>query len=205
MAHRLRRLSLVSFSGLMLLSAGLGILIHRVSPLRDPSFVAISSNAGTLVPWLRWIPEMAWVWASVALAMVTALSLTSVLYQWSQGDGERWGTGRWLVIGTLLFAVLGPSGYTIVYLIFSPLGQNAPLKVGLVVAIAAMLAITFTGMLWFWQRLKKRLAQKPEHARAIKRWGQAYSALYWAGFAASLFTVLQILFLGYLFAQHIVD
>ncbi|MGF1519066.1 MAG: hypothetical protein ACFCVB_14880 [Nodosilinea sp.] len=205
MAHRLRWLSLVSFSGLMLLSAGLGMLIHRVSPLRDPSFVAISSNAGTLVPWMRWLPETAWVWASVALAMVTALSLTWLLYQWSQVDGEHWGTGRWLAIGTLLFGVLGLSGYTIASLEFPPLGQNALFKAGMVVAIAAMLAVTFTGMLWFWQRLKKMLAQKPEPARAIKRWGQAYSALYWAGFAASLYTVLQILFLGYLFAQHIVD
>ena len=205
MAYRLRWLSLVSFSGLVLLSAGLGMLIHRVSPLRDPSFVAISSNAGTLVTWLRWMPETAWVWASVALAMVTALSLTWVLYQWSQGDGGRWGSGRWLVIGTLLFAVLGLSGYTIAYLTFSSLGQSALLKGGMVVAIAAVLTVTFTGLLWFWQRVKKMLAQKPESARAVKRWGQAYSALYWVGVAATLFAVLQILFLGYLLAQHIVD
>lgn len=44
----------------------------------------------------------------------------------------------------------------------------------------------------------------PEPAPALQRWGQFYTTVSWTGYAASLFAALQILFLGYLFAQHMV-
>ncbi|PZV18418.1 MAG: hypothetical protein DCF21_08340 [Leptolyngbya sp.] len=142
----MQRFSLIGFGGLVLLSAELAVLIHRVSPLREPSFEVNSANAGTLVPWLQWVPETTWLWASFTLALLLAISLTWVLYQRSQTPKQ-------------------PSR----------------------------------------KRTKTALSQLPEPAQSLQGWRRFYTALCWAGFAASLFTILQILFLGYLFVQHIVD
>lgn len=74
-----------------------------------------------------------------------------------------------------------------------------------VLALTVLLTAHFVGMVWFWQRTKTTLAQLSEPAPFLQRWGQIYTSVYWAGFAACLFTALELLFLGYLFAQHMVD
>jgi hypothetical protein len=41
--------------------------------------------------------------------------------------------------------------------------------------------------------------------RPLWQWGQIFTTIYWFGFSASLFTALQMIFLLYLFEQHMVD
>ncbi|MBD2105748.1 hypothetical protein [Nodosilinea sp. FACHB-13] len=204
MGQRVQQLSLVSFGGLVLLSAGLAGLIHQVSPRRDPSFEANSGNAGTLVPWLQWVPETLWLWTSLALAALLAMSLTWVLRQWSQAPERTGHWARWIAIAAVLFLALGFTGYTMAYS-SSGYGPIGAIKLAAVLGLPALLTVHFTGMIWFWQRIKTALAQDSGPAPAVQRWGQLYTSVYWAGFAASVFTALQVLFLGYLFAQHMVD
>lgn len=204
MGQRVQRLSLVSFGGLVLLSAGLAGLIHWVSPLRDPSFEVNSANAGTLVPWLQWVSETLWLWTSLALAALLAMSLTWVLRQWSQAPERPGRRARWITIAAVLFLALGFTSYTVAYS-SSNYGSISTFKLAAAIVLPALLTVNFTGMIWFWQRIKTALTQNSEPAPALQRWGQLYTSIYWAGFAASLFTALQILFLGYLFAQHMVD
>ncbi|MBD2112952.1 MULTISPECIES: hypothetical protein [Cyanophyceae] len=203
MGQRVQRLSIVSFGGVMLLSAGLAGLIHQVSPLRDPSFQVNSANAGTLVPWLRWVSENTWLGTSFALAILLAVSLTLILRQWSHAPAQPRRT-RWVAIAAVLFLALGFTGYTMAYS-SSGYGPIGAIKLAVVLGLPALLTVHFTGMIWFWQRIKTALAQDSGPAPAVQRWGQLYTSVYWAGFAASVFTALQVLFLGYLFAQHMVD
>ncbi|MFQ4139518.1 hypothetical protein PGN35_024705 [Nodosilinea sp. PGN35] len=205
MGLRVQR-SLVSFGALVLISAGLAGLIHWVSPLRDPSFEVNSANAGTLVPWLQWVPETLWLRTSFALAVLLAVSLTWVLRQWSQAPERPGRSGRWFAIAAVLFLALGFTGYVAAFRSSGYAhGSIGPFSLAAIIVLPALLTVHFTGMIWFWQGIKTALAQSPEPAPALQHWGQLYTALYWAGFAASLFTALQILFLGYLFAQHMVD
>lgn len=203
MGQRVQRLSLVSFGGVVLLSAGLAGLIHQVSPLRDPSFEVNSANAGTLVPWLRWVSENTWLGTSFALAILLAVSLTLLLRQWSHAPAQA-GRTSWVAIAAVLFLALGFTGYTMAYS-SSGYGPIGAIKLAAVLGLPALLTVHFTGMIWFWQRIKTALAQDSGPAPAVQRWGQLYTSVYWAGFAASVFTALQVLFLGYLFAQHMVD
>ncbi|MBD1872221.1 hypothetical protein H6F75_01890 [Nodosilinea sp. FACHB-131] len=206
MGQRVQRLSLVSFGGLVLISAGLAGLIHQVSPRRDPSFEVNSGNAGTLVPWLQWVPETLWLWTSLALAALLAMSLTWVLRQWSQAPERPGHWARWIAIAAVLFLALGFTGYMLA-LSSSAYSHKSigPIKLAAAITLPTLLTVHFTGMIWFWQRIKTALAQDSGPAPALQRWGQLYTSVYWAGFAASLFTALQILFLSYLFAQHMVD
>lgn len=190
----------------MLLSAGLAGLLHWASPLRDPSFKVDSANAGTPLLWLKWVHETTWLQTSFVLAVLLAASLTLVLWQWSQSpqqSGSR-GVARWIAIAAVLFLALGFSS-TAVVLNRSPYGLVHPIIIAAVLALTVLLTAHFVGMVWFWQRTKTTLAQLSEPAPSLQRWGRIYTSVYWVGFAASLFTALQILFLGYLFAQHMVD
>ena len=206
MGQRVRRLSLGSFAGLVLLSAALAGLLHWASPLRDPSFEVNSANAGTQVPWLKGVPETAWLQASFALAALLAANLTWVLWQWSQApqrSGFR-GATRWVAIAAVLFLALGFSSTVVVLNRFS-YGPINPIVMATLIALTVLLTAHFVGMVWFWQRTKTMLAQLSEPASSLQRWGRIYTSVYWVGFAACLFTALQILFLGYLFAQHMID
>lgn len=206
MAQGVQRFSLVSFGGLVLLSAGLAGLIHQVSPLRDPSFEVNSANAGTLVPWLQWVSETLWLRSSFALAVLLAVSLTWVLMQWSQAPERPGRGGRWMAIAAVLFVALGFTGYMAAFTSSSYDHEFiSPMKLTAAIALPALLTVHFTGMIWFWQQVKPALAQRSEPASALQWWGRLYTSIYWVGFAASLFTALQILFLSYLFAQHMVD
>lgn len=206
MGQRVQRFSLASFGGLVLLSAGLAGLIHRVSPLRDPSFEVNSANAGTLVHGLQWVSETLLLRSSFALGALLAVSLTWILMQWSQAPKRSGRGGRWIAIAAVLFLALGFTGYTMAYTSSSYSHDSiGPAKLAAVITLLALLTIHFTGMIWFWQRIKTALAQGSELAPAVQRWGRLYTAIYWMGYAASLFAALQILFLSYLFAQHMVD
>ncbi|MBE9157156.1 hypothetical protein IQ265_10010 [Nodosilinea sp. LEGE 06152] len=206
MGQRIQRLSVLSFGGLVLVSAGLAGLLHWASPLRDPSFEVNSANAGTSVPWLKGVPETAWLQASFALAALLAVNLTWVLWQWSQApqrSGSR-GIARWVTIAAIFFLAMGFSSTVVVFTRYS-YGPINPIAMAALVALTVLLTAHFVGMVWFWQRTKTALAQLSEPAPSLQRWGRIYTSVYWAGFAACLFTALQILFLGYLFGQHMVD
>ncbi|PSN15150.1 hypothetical protein C7293_08605 [filamentous cyanobacterium CCT1] len=206
MGQRLQRLSWISFGGLVLVSAGLAVLIHWASPLRDPSFEVNSANAGTLVPWLQWVSETAWLRASFTLAVLLAVSLTWVLTQWDQspqrsGHGEA---GRWVATAAVFALAVGFSGFVIASMRVG-YGMISPLTAAVLALLVGLLTANFVGMMRFLQGTKTALAQIPEPAPFLLWWGRLYTALYWTGFAACLFTALQILFLSYLFSQHMVD
>ena len=84
-------------------------------------------------------------------------------------------------------------------------GPISPTVVAVLVVLVGLLTANFAGMVKFFRDTGTTLAQQPEPAPFLRWWGRMYTALYWAGFAACLFTALQILFLGYLFGQHMVD
>ncbi|MGG6240718.1 hypothetical protein ACQ4N7_19025, partial [Nodosilinea sp. AN01ver1] len=84
-------------------------------------------------------------------------------------------------------------------------GTISPVIVAVLAVLVGLLTANFVGMMRFLQGTKTAIAQLPEPAPFLQWWGRIYTALYWTGFAACLFTALQILFLGYLFSQHMVD
>jgi hypothetical protein len=109
-----------------------------------------------------------------------------------------------VAIAAVLFLALGFTGYTVAYS-SSGYGSISTVKLAAEIVRPALLTIHFTGMIWFWQRIKTALAQDSGPATALQRWGQLYTSVYWAGFAASLFIALRILFVSYLLNQHMVD
>jgi hypothetical protein len=192
----------------------LAVLLHRLSPLRDPAFERNSGNAGILVPWLAWVPESVWLRGSLGLAMLLALSLTWVFYQWSQAElppstrpvglGEQLQRSRWVCMTAVLFGALWFTIYGMTNVVYPFSREGYGVQVAATV-ITALLAINFTGMIWFRQCVKALMPLSPVSTEALQRWGKVFAAVYWFGFSASVFTALAMVFLLYLFGQHIVD
>ncbi|NJL48449.1 MAG: hypothetical protein HC929_14460 [Leptolyngbyaceae cyanobacterium SM2_5_2] len=209
-----QQLSVAGFVGLAGLSLALAVFIHTVSPLRDPTFERNSGNAGTPVPWLAWIPESAWLWGSFGLAALLALSLTWVFYHWSQSTlspssqrpelVEQVWRARWVGMTTVLMGALWFTVYVLVNVVYPFSRQGYGVQVTTTL-ITTLLAVNFTGMIWFWRRIQPLLSLSSGPDKVLQRWGQLFTAVYWFGFCASVFTALQMVFLLYLFAQHIVD
>ena len=65
----------------LLVVAG-GVFLHQISPMRDPSFVPNSGNAGSLLPWAKDISENTLLLGSFWLAILLASNLVVVLSQW---------------------------------------------------------------------------------------------------------------------------
>ncbi|MGG6242768.1 hypothetical protein ACQ4N7_29525, partial [Nodosilinea sp. AN01ver1] len=152
MGRRIQRLSVIGFGGLVLVSAGLAGLLHWASPLRDPSFEVNSANAGTLVPWLQWVSETAWLRASFTLAVLLAVSLTWVLAQWvqtPQRPGHR-AVGRWVVTAVVLGLALGFSGFVVASM-RSGYGTISPVIVAVLAVLVGLLTANFVGMMRFLQ------------------------------------------------------
>jgi len=76
----LQRLSSLSFVVLLSLSIAGTVLVHQVSPLRDPAFQPNSGNAGSLLPTFRTVRESDWITGATILAALLALSLTLMLF-----------------------------------------------------------------------------------------------------------------------------
>ena len=82
------RLPGLVFGILVLITIAVGFFIHAVSPLRDPSYVPHSYNAGSLIPWLRWVSEDHWTTGVSILAGLLASSIT-VLTRQKVGQSRR--------------------------------------------------------------------------------------------------------------------
>jgi hypothetical protein len=76
-----RRFSIASFISLIQVTVASGIFVYLVSPLRDPAFQPNSANAGSLVWWLKGMPEDVWVCAAVILAGILAINSMVVLWR----------------------------------------------------------------------------------------------------------------------------
>ena len=80
----LNRLPLLSFCLTLILTIAIGIFIHYISPLRDPTYQPSSANAGSLLPWMRGVSEDQWVLGANLLAGVLASSLTVLIRHYSR-------------------------------------------------------------------------------------------------------------------------
>lgn len=78
-----KRLSLMVSGFFLLLTIAIGIFVHMISPLRDPSFQPNSANAGSLIPWMRNVSESDWGWIVFPLAIADASCITVLIKQFS--------------------------------------------------------------------------------------------------------------------------
>ena len=70
------RLPGLIFGLLVIVTIAIGLFIHAVSPLRDPTFQPNSANAGSLIPWMRGVSESDWTEGAIILAALLASSIT---------------------------------------------------------------------------------------------------------------------------------
>ncbi|KAM3116191.1 hypothetical protein [Phormidesmis sp. 146-33] len=125
MASRWRYLPAISLGFLVGLTVPIALFIHRISPLRNPTFVPSSANAGTLISRYRFITEQDWLQWATMFAGVLAVNATIVLWQefhrrssTTQGQGlvSIFSAIVWLSLGTALFALIWLT--FMVYLLF---------------------------------------------------------------------------------------
>ena len=76
-------LPVLSFGLIMTVTIAIGLFIHQISPLRDPTFQRDSANAGSLIPWMRGVSQQQWVLGANVLAGVVAISLTVLFRHYS--------------------------------------------------------------------------------------------------------------------------
>lgn len=81
---------IVSLNVLLLFTVGVALAAYQVSPLRDPSFLPQSANAGARVSWLN--PERYWITMVRVLAIALATNVS--LLTWSHWRGHRGGLSR---------------------------------------------------------------------------------------------------------------
>jgi hypothetical protein len=207
--------SILSFGFLFLLSAASAVFVHQISPLRNPTFQPNSANAGSLLPVWRGVTESTWLLGASALAVLLAISLTIVFWQWNRADtpfnapaGDRlrvtgltlrWPSTRWLVMGITLFGalwLLGGTRYSILYSMEWWLRTNT---------LAALLSLYFTGVFWLWHQLEHGSIAVSWWRGIPRRIAQFFVSLHWLVTGLILFSGLQLLFVGYLLSQWLVD
>lgn len=81
---------IVSLNVLLLFAVGVALAAYQVSPLRDPSFLPQTANAGARVSWLN--PE--WYWITTVRILAIALATNISLLTWSDWRGHRSGLSR---------------------------------------------------------------------------------------------------------------
>ena len=74
--NNIDRLPGLIFGLLVLITIAIGLFIYAISPLRDPAFQPNSANAGSLIPWMRGVPEGSWTEGAIILAALLASSIT---------------------------------------------------------------------------------------------------------------------------------
>lgn len=95
----INRLFVFSFYMLLLLALGVAVLAYLISPLRDPNFVPLGSNAGATIDWLR--PEKYWMVLINAFTISLATNVTILMWLWFRSKD-----GRWLTVGRDFFGLL---------------------------------------------------------------------------------------------------
>jgi hypothetical protein len=212
MQRPVQRLSILSFGFLLIFSAAIAVFVHQISPLRDTNFQPNSGNAGSLIPWLRGVRENAWLQGAYGLAGLFAVSLVLVLRQWSQALPPRITAQsqnalskiagflfsiRWIAIGVVLSFSLWWAGIsTYVFHSVSNLGT---------VLIAFLVAIHFTFVFWLWNQLESLGSSTPWHHGIARKIAQGFLLAHWVGIGLTFFRVFQLIFMGYLMVQWLVD
>jgi hypothetical protein len=97
------------------LTVPIALFIYQISPLRNPTFIPNSANAGTLISRFQFVTEQDWIqWATI-FAGVLAVNATIVLWQQfryrfrtsrSQGTVRVISAIGWLSLGTALFTLI---------------------------------------------------------------------------------------------------
>jgi hypothetical protein len=113
MTSRWRYLPAISLGFLVGLTVPIALFIYQISPLRNPTFVPDSANAGTLISRFRFITEQDWIQWTTLFAGVLAVNSTIVLWQQfryhfrtPQGIIRVLAAIGWLAIATALFALI---------------------------------------------------------------------------------------------------
>ncbi|MBD1871223.1 hypothetical protein H6F88_04510 [Oculatella sp. FACHB-28] len=208
-----QRLPIISFGFLLIFSAASAVFVHHVSPLRDTNFQPNSANAGSLIPWLRGVHEDTWLQGASVLAGLLAVSLVLIFRQWSQAETPHSASpsqnvlskiagflisARWIAIGSSLFMAL----WLVVRHHYGYLYD--PSNLGMLI-IASLLAIHFTFIFWLWNQLESSGRHTPWYQGVSRKIAQAFLLAYWIGIGATLFWGFQLLFIGYLLGQWLVD
>lgn len=80
------------------------IVVYLVSPLRDPNFVPMGANAGTLIPWLSWMGENDWLLTAKILAFALSTNVAFIFAQQIRYQVNNWlvrfiaTVGLWLTL-----------------------------------------------------------------------------------------------------------
>ncbi|MGV0027816.1 hypothetical protein [Phormidesmis priestleyi] len=123
MTSRWQYFPAISLGFLVGLTVPIALFIYRISPLRNPTFVPDSGNAGTLISRFRLITEQDWIQWATMFAGVLAVNSTIVLWQQfrhrfrtsrslrvtrkgSRGIVQVLSAIGWVAIGTALFTLI---------------------------------------------------------------------------------------------------
>jgi hypothetical protein len=205
--------TLLSVGFLFLLAAASAVVVHQISPLRNPTFQPDSANAGSLLPGWRGVAESTWLLGASMLAILLAVSLTLLFWQWSQVEmpfntpaDRRSDTTRslrhsvrWLVIGMTLFGalwLLGGIRYSVLYPV--EWWFRTP-------TLAVLLSLYFTGIFWLWHQWERASIRASRWQSILRRIAQLVVSLHWLITGVILFAGVQLVFVGYLLGQWLVD
>ena len=103
MSSRFQRYQFISLGFSLFLVLAWVILVYQVSPLRDPSFQPLGTNAGTLVSWLSGVGDNGWILSSRLLAVSLSTNIAFIFAQQIRYRGSHWlirfiaTTGVWLI------------------------------------------------------------------------------------------------------------
>lgn len=209
-----QRLPIISFGFLLIFSAASAVFVHYVSPLRDANFQPNSANAGSLIPWLREVHEDTWLHGASVLAGLLAMNLVLIFRQWSQAETPHSASrsqnvlskiagflffARWIAIGSTLFIAL----WLVVVQHYG--SRSYPPSSLEMLTIAALLAINFTFIFWLRSQLESPGRQTSWYQGVSRKIAQVFLLAYWIGIGATLFRGFQLLFIGHLLVEWLVD
>jgi hypothetical protein len=195
-----KRLSLMIVGFILILTIGIGIFIHLVSPLRDPAFEPNSANAGSLLPWMRTISESHWTLGMNLFAIVVASSLTvltkllSTVRNFRPSDLTQWTIGKvlqvesWFAIGSAAWIVFNLA--FISYLLYWGLYFVAIFVTGCLAVLITLLSSV------------RNFRSPNPNKRTI---GPVLYVSYWFTIGMDLYFTLFLAFFVYLLQQWIID
>ena len=89
------------------------------------------------------------------------------------------------------------------YLFYTP--SNLELPILETPIIAALLAINFTFIVWLWSQVENPSRQTFWYQGVSRKIAQVFLLAYWIGTGAALFRGFQLLFMGHLLVEWLVD
>jgi hypothetical protein len=195
-----KRTSLMIVGLILILTIGIGIFVHLVSPLRDPAFEPNSANAGSLLPWMGTISESDWILGLNLFAMVIASSLTvltkllSTVRNFKSSDLTQWTIGQvlqveyWFAIGSAAWIIFNLA--FISYLLYWGL-----------YFVAIFVTCCLAGLIGLLSTVRNFRSPNP-NKRTI---GKVLHVGYWFTIGMDLYFTLTLGFFVYLLQQWIID